>query len=268
MTNLSHIFPSDYLNPPTEEDLQFEVQEMLCRYQTSPDIMRVLRSVACPYYREALSLSFMLNWHRLEQLRDERTGYFDCEGAWMYSWMDIDCSMRHVIKEAHREQVAIEANQYKPVADQPMNNQKPTTMTKKTITQTSTTMNIIINGPINGFVAGNVENFYNTQPATQPTSVKQPAQTAEEVQDVQAIPAFFRTDSQSITKIEAKWQEALQLPTKTKVIRFVDEHARADGYFRLGNLSNQQRAEEFNKAQNKFVFTVSDFENANRSTRN
>ena len=85
---------------------------------------------------------------------------------------------------------------------------------------------------------------------------------------MQAIPAFFRTDSQSITKIEAKWQEALQLPTKTKVIRFVDEHARADGYFRLGNLSNLQRAEEFNKAQNKFVFTVSDFENANRSTKN
>ena len=42
-------------------------------------------------------------------------------------------------------------------------------------------MNIIINGPINGFVAGNVENFYNTQPATQPTSVKQPAQPTEEV---------------------------------------------------------------------------------------
>ena len=263
MTNLSHIFPSDYLNPPTEEDLQFEVQEMLCRYQTSPDIMRVLRSVACPYYREALTLSFMLNWHRLEQLLDERTGYFDSDGAWMYSWMDIDCSMRLVIKEAHREQVAIETNKTEPVAKQPMNN-KPI-ITKTT---TTTTMNIIINGPINGFVAGNVENFYNTQPATQPTSVKQPAQTADEVQDVQAIPAFFRTDSQSITKIEAKWQEALQLPTKTKVIRFVDEHARANGYFRWGNLSNQQRAEEFNKAQNKFVFAVSDFENANRSTKN
>ena len=56
MTNLSHIFPSGYLNIPTEEDLRFEVQDMLRYACTDKQIMDQLRSIRCPYLRKALGM--------------------------------------------------------------------------------------------------------------------------------------------------------------------------------------------------------------------
>lgn len=112
---------------------------------------------------------------------------------------------------------------------------------------------------------GTIHNYdhctiYTTAPITTSRTQNQEI----EVVDVQAIPAFFRTDSQSISEIEKRWNKALEENTKTKVIRAVMQQDYNNGYFRLANLTHQERAEEFNKAQNKFVFNASDFENANR----
>lgn len=116
-----------------------------------------------------------------------------------------------------------------------------------------------------GSVFGNVEkieiNNYS-QPSPQP----QHAQHAEEVEEIvedKPTPSFFRTNAQSITKIQAKWQEALGNTTKTAVIRFVKSHDHSTGYFKLSG-TYEQLAAAFNEAQNKFTFTASDFENANK----
>lgn len=116
-----------------------------------------------------------------------------------------------------------------------------------------------------GSVFGNVEkieiNNYS-QPSPQP----QHAQHAEEVEEIvedKPTPSFFRTNAQSITKIQAKWQEALGNTTKTAVIRFVKSHDYTDGYFKLSG-TYEQLAAAFNEAQNKFTFTANDFENANK----
>lgn len=97
-----------------------------------------------------------------------------------------------------------------------------------------------------------------SQPSPQPQNIEE----AEIVPDVK-IPSFFRTNAQSITKIQAKWQEALGNTTKTAVIRFVKSYDYTDGYFKLAGTYEQQ-AEAFNEAQDKFVFTANDFENANK----
>ena len=97
-----------------------------------------------------------------------------------------------------------------------------------------------------------------SQPAPQPQNIEE----AEIVPDVK-IPSFFRTNAQSITKIQAKWQEALGNTTKTAVIRFVKSHDYTDGYFKLSG-TYEQLAAAFNEAQNKFTFTANDFENANK----
>lgn len=98
-------------------------------------------------------------------------------------------------------------------------------------------------------------------PATQHA---QQAEVIEDVAEDKPMPVFFRTDAQSITKIQEKWQQALNQRTKTGVIRFVKTHDGTTGYFKLTDHSNKQLAEEFNKAQTKYVFTESDFENANK----
>ena len=101
----------------------------------------------------------------------------------------------------------------------------------------------------------------NNQPS-QPSPKPQHIEEAEIVPDVK-IPSFFRTNAQSITKIQAKWQEALGNTTKTAVIRFVKSYDYTDGYFKLAG-TYEQLAEAFNEAQDKFVFTANDFENANK----
>lgn len=101
----------------------------------------------------------------------------------------------------------------------------------------------------------------NNQPS-QPSPKPQHIEEAEIVPDVK-IPSFFRTNAQSITKIQAKWQEALGNTTKTAVIRFVKSHDHSTGYFKLSG-TYEQLAAAFNEAQNKFIFTANDFENANK----
>lgn len=98
--------------------------------------------------------------------------------------------------------------------------------------------------------------------SSQPTPQPQHIEEAEIVPDVK-IPSFFRTNAQSITKIQAKWQEALGNTTKTGVIRFVKSHDYTDGYFKLAG-TYEQLAAAFNEAQDKFIFTANDFENANK----
>ena len=99
-----------------------------------------------------------------------------------------------------------------------------------------------------------------TNPAAQHA---QQAEVIEEVVEDKPMPVFFRTDAQSITKIQAKWQEALGMTTKTAVIRFVKSHDHSTGYFKLAG-TYEQLAAAFNEAQDKFIFTANDFENANK----
>lgn len=105
---------------------------------------------------------------------------------------------------------------------------------------------------------GQVHVASSSQPSPQPQHIEE----AEIVPDVK-IPSFFRTNAQSITKIQAKWQEALGNTTKTAVIRFVKSHDYTDGYFKLAG-TYEQLAAAFNEAQDKFIFTANDFENANK----
>ena len=110
-----------------------------------------------------------------------------------------------------------------------------------------------------------------SQPAPQPTPTQQPSHPQSQTKDIEEaeivpdvkIPSFFRTDAQSITKIQAKWQEALGMTTKTAVIRFVKSHDHSTGYFKLSG-TYEQLSVAFNEAQDKFTFTANDFENANK----
>ena len=106
----------------------------------------------------------------------------------------------------------------------------------------------------------NINGVEQTNPATQHA---QHAEEVEEIVEDKTTPSFFRTDAQSITKIQAKWKEALGNTTKTAVIRFVKSYDYTDGYFKLVG-TYEQLAVAFNEAQDKFVFTANDFENANK----
>jgi hypothetical protein len=134
-------------------------------------------------------------------------------------------------------------------------------------------MEIHFNGPVKNVYTGNNEVYQdnakkviNNNGVEQTNPATQHAQHAEEVEEIvedKPTPSFFRTNAQSITKIQAKWKEALGNTTKTAVIRFVKSYDYTDGYFKLAG-TYEQLAAAFNEAQDKFIFTANDFENANK----
>ena len=113
-----------------------------------------------------------------------------------------------------------------------------------------------------GVINNNYFDGHSHRPITYHPQQADNIQEAELVSDVKT-PSFFRTDAQSITKIQAKWQEALGMTTKTAVIRFVKSHDHSTGYFKLSG-TYEQLSVAFNEAQDKFTFTANDFENANK----
>ena len=124
---------------------------------------------------------------------------------------------------------------------------------------------IQVSGDNNEIFLDNSKKVVQTMQSQQPaTRHAQHAEEVEEIVEDKPTPSFFRTNAQSITKIEQKWQEALGNTTKTAVIRFVKSHDHSTGYFKLAGYTNEQLAEEFNKAQTKYKFTENDFENANK----
>ena len=221
---------------------QQEIKIML-QTKSPPEIVRSIVAEPCPYRQEGLTRALEYCWREMERCFDLRTLYEQPDSC-MKSWPDMENTIQALLLHARNAQM------------------QPAPPTPKPLTQKPSTMPMYIYKP-----TGTINNydhctFYAASTAAPQTQTA--AKSAQIAEDVQEIPPFFRTDSQSLTEIEKLWQKALDEPTKTKVIRFVLRHDHTDGYFRLGDLTYQQRAEEFNKAQDKFLFNASDFENANR----
>ena len=104
MKNLSQIFPCDYLNPPTVEDLYFEVQEMLCYSDTPLQVLDKIQSLDCPYYKEALLLCYMDTWLQMVKKEDPITYYEDGDGNKIANWPDAVYDMKRLIKRYRNEQ--------------------------------------------------------------------------------------------------------------------------------------------------------------------
>lgn len=231
------------MNPNAKQ----EIMHMLRSNISPPDIVRNIAAESCPYRQEELTLALQHCWRQLENTFDERAVY-QTDDQWASTWPNAQDTIQTLLQLARTAQLThsttIQPNQ--PIVKP----QKPTTMP------------IIIRnqqGTINNY---DHCTFYASAP--QPNTNAHAHDTEIDVDDVQPIPAFFRTDSQSISEIEKRWNKALEENTKIKVIRAIMQQDYANGYFRLANLTNQERADQFNKAQKKFVFNASDFENANR----
>ena len=104
MRRLSHIFPLDYPNPPTQEDLLFEVQDLL-RHHTPLHILNKIKSLdQSPYYKEALATCYMYYWQELENSRDPIAGYDHPDGYWIPFWPEAKDEIKRLIREFEHQQ--------------------------------------------------------------------------------------------------------------------------------------------------------------------
>jgi hypothetical protein len=108
MNSLNHIFPVGYPNIPTQEDLNFEVRDLLCHSDSPFDIIHYINDIHCPYHRKALALLVPPQWHSMEQDGTPPAIFEDMDGYLRITWLNIDSDIRRIIKKANAEQVELE----------------------------------------------------------------------------------------------------------------------------------------------------------------
>ena len=245
MPNLSHIFPLDYPNPPTTDDLLFEVQDLL-RHSESPfDIIHYINDIECPYYRKALATIVPNYWHQMEQMGQEPAVFTDGDGVWRITWINIDYDIRSIIRQANAQQLQLE---------------QPNPSTPYTLHPTpknNTTMPLFINrheGTINHNEYHNCTINYGVEPTTtqlQPTANQN---------DLPSAPDLLCLDRHSISVIERKIKEAIEVPTKTKACANLYALQR-EGYINLDQYrSDEERAQALNRYQTTHIFCADDIQ--------
>ena len=189
MNSLSHIFPIGYPNIPTQEDLIFEVRDLLCHSENPFDIIHYINDIHCPYYRKALALLVPPQWHSMEKNGTHPAIFEDMDGYQRITWLNIDSDIRCIIKKANAEQVEIE-NQNTP--QETLNTQHSYTSSAsdrsspigEIRTLTPKSMPLIIKGDpqvINHYEGAHYENctFINGTPTTQSPIVDCPLPIAD-----------------------------------------------------------------------------------------
>ena len=261
LRNLGQIFPEGYPNIPTIEELETEVREMLCHCDNAQTVLHYIHLIECPYYQEAIAQQTEITWHNMERERKEPAVYCDMEGAWHYSWVDIDSAMRLIIKKAHAMQIEMEQQHETEACVK----EEVPSVEDKTPEQSGLPDTPSVNIQHADVVYANCTIYqYGTEA---PKEAERPSLETKVETAAPLYPSFFRTDAQSITVIQKCFDEAIAMRTKTKCIRFLLNHSQRDGCFNFSDMTNEQRAAALNSVQDKHHFTAGDFENACQSSR-
>lgn len=93
---------------PSEEEVQFEAQEIVNRSGWGLPLIEALHKVHDPYWREAVARCLMECWQNLVRDKDEQTYYYDMDGDARYCWMDAEYDFSRIIRGSTNEQVDLE----------------------------------------------------------------------------------------------------------------------------------------------------------------
>ena len=242
LSHISHVAPPDV---PSEEDLQFEVQDLL-RHANSPiDVLQKINQITCPYYRKALAQIVPIHWHHMERNGIEPAVYMDADSEWRITWINIDYDIRRIIKQANTEQVEREQQEQSSI-------EKTVSIT----TKTTTFMPLFINkheGTIN-------HNEYHNCTIYQGTPMPQNEPEPQNDNNRPIAPSLFCLDKHAISVIEQKIKEALDVPTKTKACANLYALQR-EGYINLDQYhSDLERAQALNQYQTTHIFCADDLQ--------
>lgn len=125
--SIDMIFETSGLPVPTEEEVQFEAQEIVQRSGWGLPLIERLRQIANPYWREAITRTLMELWREMVRDKDEMTYYYDSDGDIRYCWMDADYDFGRIIRRSTNEQAEAEMD----VSKAQYSNEKKNLQTEK-----------------------------------------------------------------------------------------------------------------------------------------
>lgn len=124
MSYLSYIFPSNYPDIPTCQDIELMLQDILNRSDSVDGAVYKIDQEACPYYKEALVCCLEEKLPKLYQSCSELVGYYS-GGYWIPYWQDPKAHIRE-LKKKYQHQQDSSAN----IFSQEQPEAKPREMTK------------------------------------------------------------------------------------------------------------------------------------------
>lgn len=110
MSYLTYIFPGDYLDIPTCQDIELMLQEILNRSDSVDGAVYKIDQETCPYYKEALICCLEDKLPNLYQSCSELAGYYS-DGHWIPYWQDPKAHIRE-LKKKYQQQQASSADIY------------------------------------------------------------------------------------------------------------------------------------------------------------
>ena len=116
--SIDMIFETSGQPAPTEEEVQFEAQEIVKRSGWGLPLIERLKKIADPYWREAIARNLLELWRELVRDKDEQTYYYDMDGYMCYCWADAEYDFGRIIRRCTAEQV--EAEQAQPSTPTPV----------------------------------------------------------------------------------------------------------------------------------------------------
>lgn len=106
--SIDMIFETSGQPAPTEEEVQFEAQEIVQRSGWGLPLIERLKKIADPYWREAIARNLLELWRELVRDKDEQTYYYDMDGYMCYCWADAEYDFGRIIRRCTAEQVEAE----------------------------------------------------------------------------------------------------------------------------------------------------------------
>ena len=224
-------------------EAQEEMREIFRRARDVPDMIQRLQKIKCRSCLQAVVNALKTYWHQQERLCHPLTGYYNISGQWLYAWHTIDQDLEILIHlTADQEQTT---------------QQPPTNTTIQTTTKTTTTMSRFVNrheGTIHHNEYHNCTINYGVEPTT-----TQLQSTANQ-NDLPSAPDLLCLDRHSISVIERKIKEAIEVPTKTKACANLYALQR-EGYINLDQYrSDEERAQALNRYQTTHIFCADDIQ--------
>ena len=116
MLDLSQIFPINYPDVPTHEDIEFMFKEILNHSDSVNQVVREIEKESCPYYKEALirRLADDLDYWYENQKSIAGIDHGDC---WIPYWQEPKDKIRQLINRYQTEQKHFT---YKPLQTSPV----------------------------------------------------------------------------------------------------------------------------------------------------
>ena len=105
MINLNQIFPDNYLDLPTMQDIQVIFKEILNRSDSVRDIVCHIDNESCPYYKHALVLYLadqLDEWYR----KQKDIAGFQQGDLWIPYWQEPKDEIRYYVEKYRKEQKA------------------------------------------------------------------------------------------------------------------------------------------------------------------